>query len=87
MASLTAGVPAEAPDEVLAPAEVEMQAATKPSKSGCGRSGRERNSGWNWLATNHGMVAQLDDLDQPAVGRLAGEHHAAPPRARRGSGC
>ena len=35
------------------------------------------NSGWNWLATNHGMVAQLDDLDQPPVGRLAGQHHAA----------
>ncbi len=27
---------------------------TNPSKSGCGRSGRDLNSGWNWLATNHG---------------------------------
>ena len=29
-------------------------AATNPSNSGCGRSGRDLNSGWNWLATNHG---------------------------------
>ena len=29
-------------------------AATKPLKSGCGARGRERNSGWNWQATNHG---------------------------------
>ncbi len=28
--------------------------ATNPSKSGCGRSGRLLNSGWNWLATNQG---------------------------------
>jgi len=29
-------------------------AATKPAKSGCGRVGRERSSGWNWQPTNHG---------------------------------
>ena len=28
--------------------------ATNPWNSGCGRSGRDLNSGWNWLATNHG---------------------------------
>jgi len=31
-----------------------MAAATKPAKSGCGRSGRDLNSGWNWLATYQG---------------------------------
>ena len=29
-------------------------APTKPRKSGAGRVGRDLNSGWNWLATNHG---------------------------------
>ena len=29
-------------------------APTKPWKSGAGRVGRDLNSGWNWLATNHG---------------------------------
>src|SRR5438094_920020 len=29
-------------------------ALTKSRNNGCGRFGRERNSGWNWLATNHG---------------------------------
>ena len=29
-------------------------APTKPAKSGCGAQGRERNSGWNCPATNHG---------------------------------
>ncbi len=58
------------------PSRTASDAATKPSNSGCGRSGRDLNSGWNWLATNHGWSLQLDDLDQPAVGRLAGQHHA-----------
>jgi hypothetical protein len=29
-------------------------AATNSRKSGAGRVGRDLNSGWNWLATNHG---------------------------------
>ena len=29
-------------------------APTKPAKSGCGAQGRDRNSGWNWPATNQG---------------------------------
>src|SRR5690606_23709701 len=29
-------------------------APTNPVNSGWGRLGRERHSGWNWLATNHG---------------------------------
>ena len=29
-------------------------APTKSRKSGAGRTGRDLNSGWNWLATNHG---------------------------------
>ena len=36
------------------PSRTASDAATKPSNSGCGRSGRDLNSGWNWLATNHG---------------------------------
>ena len=31
-----------------------IDAFTNPAKSGCGRSGRERNSGWNCEATNQG---------------------------------
>ena len=61
--------------------------STNPSNSGCGRSGRLLNSGWNWLATNHGWSCELDDLDEPAVGRLAGQDHAGAPRASGGSGC
>ena len=29
-------------------------APTKPRNSGAERVGRDLNSGWNWLATNHG---------------------------------
>jgi len=29
-------------------------APTNSRKSGAGRVGRDLNSGWNWLATNHG---------------------------------
>src|SRR5262245_40030494 len=29
-------------------------APTKPANKGCGAHGRDRNSGWNWPATNHG---------------------------------
>ena len=36
------------------PAATAMDAPTNPSNNGCGRSGRLLNSGWNWLATNHG---------------------------------
>ena len=31
-----------------------MAAPTKSLNSGCGRSGRLLNSGWNWPATNQG---------------------------------
>src|SRR5256885_1906998 len=34
-----------------------IAAATKSRNSGCARWGRLRNSGWNWLATNHGWWA------------------------------
>ena len=43
--------PAVTPDAREA---ISMAASTKPVKSGWGRSGRLRNSGWNWLATNQG---------------------------------
>src|SRR6185503_5687048 len=36
------------------PSPTAIAAVTNPSNSGCGRSGRLLNSGWNWLATNHG---------------------------------
>src|SRR4029453_15296300 len=36
------------------PSRTAIAAVTNPSNSGCGRSGRDLNSGWNWLATNHG---------------------------------
>ena len=37
-----------------APLVKETDASTNPRKSGCGSSGRERNSGWNWDATKKG---------------------------------
>ena len=47
-----------------------------PSNSGCGRSGRLLNSGWNWRGHEPRVVLELHDLDEPAVGRLAGQDHA-----------
>ena len=44
-------------DVTAAPArsrERSKAAPTKSRKSGAGRVGRDLNSGWNWLATNHG---------------------------------
>jgi len=31
-----------------------IDASINPLNKGCGRVGREVNSGWNWEATNHG---------------------------------
>ena len=39
-----------APSSGTRPSAIAMALATNPSNSGCGRSGRLRNSGWNWLA-------------------------------------
>ena len=44
--------------------------------SGCGRSGRLLNSGWACVPTQNGWSAQLDELDQPAVGRRAAADEA-----------
>src|SRR5215218_1820763 len=52
-AVVTASAPISA-GAVAPPSAWVTAAATKPSNSGCGRSGRLLNSGWNWLATNHG---------------------------------
>src|SRR6516164_9481519 len=44
-------VATRSPDRVRARSRA---APTKPRKSGAARVGRDLNSGWNWLATNHG---------------------------------
>ena len=48
---------------------------TKPWNNGCGRSGRDLNSGWNWRGHEPRVVLELDDLHQPAVGREPGQQH------------
>ena len=50
-------------------------ARMKPVNSGWPSRGVEVNSGWNWVATNHGWLGQLDHLHQ-AVAREAREAHA-----------
>ncbi len=47
---------------------------TNAANSGCGRSGRLLNSGWAWVPTKNGWLGQLDELDQPVVGRGARAH-------------
>ena len=53
-----------------------IAAPTKSRNSGCGLVGRLLNSGWNWQATNHGMVRQLDELHQALVGGRAADDQA-----------
>ena len=53
-----------------APRCTPIAAPTKSRKSGCGRVGRDLNSGWNCEATNHGWSSSSIDLDQV----LGGEH-------------
>ena len=45
--------------------------------SGCGSSGFDLNSGWNWQPRNQGWSREFADLDVRAVGRLAGDPQAA----------
>ena len=49
---------------------------TKSRNSGCGRSGRDLNSGWYCEATKKGWSGQLDHLDETVVGRRAAEDQA-----------
>ena len=42
-----------------------------PGTAAPGRSGRLLNSGWAWVPTQNGWPRELDELDQPAVGRGA----------------
>ena len=51
-------------------------AATNSRPSGCGRGGRDLNSGWNWEATKNGW-SRLGDLHQPVVRRGARAHEPA----------
>ena len=60
-------------------------APTRSRNSGCGRSGRLLNSGWACVPTQNGWSAQLDELDQPAVGRGAAAHEAGRLEAGPGS--
>ena len=62
-------------------------APTKSRNSGAGRVGRDLNSGWNWLATNHGWSGQLHDLDQPALLERARRRSGRRRPASAGSGC
>ena len=49
-----------------------------PANSGCARVGRDRNSGCAWVRDEERVhvARQLDELDQPAVRRRAGEDQA-----------
>ena len=53
------------------PRPASRAAPTSSRNSGCGRSGRLLNSGWAWVPTQNGWPGELDELDQPAVGRDA----------------
>ena len=53
-----------------------VAATMNARKSGWGRPGRERNSGWNCDPTKNGWSRKLDDLDEASVRRGAGEHDA-----------
>ena len=44
--------------------------------SGCGSSGLDLNSGWNWQPRYQGWSASFADFDVDAVGRFAGEAQA-----------
>ena len=56
----------------------QRQRAISSRNSGCGRSGRLLNSGWACVADPERVVGQLDELDEPLVGR-----RAAAPQAGR----
>ena len=60
-------------------ARARARRATNSRNSGAGRSGRDLNSGWYCEATKNGCVGQLDDLDEPLVGRGAASRRG--PRA------
>ena len=54
---MAAGSPAVSSTTMLGPGNgptPDIAARTNARNSGCGRSGRLLNSGWNWLATNQG---------------------------------
>ena len=53
-----------------------MAAPTRPANSGCGRLGRDLNSGWYWHGDEPRMVLQLYRLHQIALGIHAGDGHA-----------
>src|ERR1700733_10421897 len=42
------------PGTASAPRDLARAAAIRPENSGCGRVGRDRNSGWAWVATKNG---------------------------------
>ena len=48
----------------------------KAAKSGCGSSGLDLNSGWNWQPRNQGWFGSFDDFDVIFVGRAAGDAEA-----------
>ena len=58
------------------PAATAIEAATNPSNSGCGRSGAALELGVELAGHEPRVVLELDDLDEPAVRRLAGQEHA-----------
>ena len=47
---------------------------TNSRKSGCGRVGRDRSSGWNWPATKNGWSGSSMISVEPAVVGVAREH-------------
>ena len=49
----------------------------KALNNGCGSSGLDLNSGWNWQPMKCGMIGNLDHLDVGAVGSGAGNAQAA----------
>ena len=69
----------------LRPSARPSAAPTNSRNSGAGRSGRLLNSGWAWVPTQNGWPVELDELDQPAVGRRARAHEAGCRRTGCGS--
>ena len=48
----------------------------KAAKSGCGSSGLDLNSGWNWQPRNQGWSGRFDNFHVIFVGRAAGDAQA-----------
>src|ERR1700691_5255756 len=51
------------PGTASAPRDLARAAAIRPENSGCGRVGRDRNSGWAWVATKNGWTSRGNSMN------------------------